>query len=49
MLSTLLNTLTRAGLGFDAAVEPQAFLAHKPGYREVPVARVARHRKREPA
>jgi ubiquinone/menaquinone biosynthesis C-methylase UbiE len=45
MLSSLLNTLTSCGLVYEQSVEPQAFLPHKPGYREVPVAFVARHRK----
>jgi SAM-dependent methyltransferase len=45
MLSTLLNTLTNCGLRFEQSLEPQAFLPHKPGYSEVAVAFVARHRK----
>lgn len=45
MLSTLLNTLTTSGLRYEQSIEPQAFLAHKPGYSEVPVAFLARHRK----
>jgi SAM-dependent methyltransferase len=45
MLSTLLNTLTACGLGFESSVEPQAFVDYKPGYSECPVAWLARHRK----
>ncbi len=45
MLSTLLNTLTNCGLRYEQSLEPQAFLPHKPGYSEVAVAFVARHRK----
>jgi SAM-dependent methyltransferase len=47
MLSTIQNTLTDCGLWQERAWEPQARVAGKPAYWEVPVAWVARHRKDE--
>jgi ubiquinone/menaquinone biosynthesis C-methylase UbiE len=40
-MDTLLNTFTDAGLFHKHSIEPQAYLAEKPGYEEVPVAYIA--------